>query len=608
MTSTEALGKSEQNSSHETSQHIPWYLQEETSVPEVAEVTSKDHLPELPENSPEILPVLLEYIYKDLGLDGLKLYDLRSLETPAALGANVIMIMGTVRSVKHLNVSADRLCRWLRSNYKLSPYADGLLGRNELKIKLRRKNRRARLASRTGGVVDDKDDGITTGWICVNAGVVEKAAVDEVSSDAFEGFGHLGGGTRLVVQLFTEEKREELDLEGLWEGRLRRAERDKLQHSDVPADAPEKVRFPSSIRPPSSDYESPPVPRSPMAPLIEQRRHFHTKRRIIEHGAFPTRHFMSWVKPAPKKKGTPDITWEMLKDYLHNLPDEQFKTAMNRELDENGHNDLLSLVEQSLSGRSEEAKLMARMELQTIGLGREHPQYTKEHLLELFEGFFIYSLSISDRLVDYTLKQLLAPRGRKNPDGNSWWLPESDREVALKFLEKLSLSGRNLMDMEMWSMLYHAASLPATAEGDGSTPAERAAHVLRMIEGLEIPFDTIHARLLMGQIFRNGDYESFWKWWRKLPLNDSPRTGNDYAQLFGMHADMATVPQIRECLTTWVPLMRSEEPRIDIEGQLAENIMSCLMKLHPDIRKQAESGATTTFADLWRECEEGLRR
>ncbi|BCR90430.1 RsfS/YbeB/iojap family protein [Aspergillus chevalieri] len=209
-------------------QHIPWYLQEETPIAESQSVSSRDHLPELPEDPPAILPILLEYTFKDLGLDNLKLFDLRHLETPPALGANVIMIIGTARSVKHLNVAADRLCRWLRSTYKLKPYADGLLGRNELKIKLRRKARRARIASQSGAIVDEKDDGITTGWICVNAGVVEEApAAEQEDFQGFEGFGAINAGTRVVVQMFTEEKRAEVDLDGLWQGNLDRARRQK---------------------------------------------------------------------------------------------------------------------------------------------------------------------------------------------------------------------------------------------------------------------------------------------------------------------------------------------------------------------------------------------
>ncbi|KAJ5506708.1 hypothetical protein N7453_005665 [Penicillium expansum] len=214
-----------------SSQHVPWYLQEEAPVIKERSLTEA-HLPKIPDDSPEMLSTLLEYTYKDLGLDGLKLFDLRGLEIPAALGASVIMIIGTARSVKHLNVSADRLCRWLRSQYKLSPYADGLLGRNELKIKLRRKAKRARAASAAGAMIDEKDDGITTGWICVNAGMVDKGATTTQLSDVgIEGFGNLDLGTSVVVQIFTEEKRADVDLDGLWEATLAREGRKNTRES-----------------------------------------------------------------------------------------------------------------------------------------------------------------------------------------------------------------------------------------------------------------------------------------------------------------------------------------------------------------------------------------
>ena len=83
------------------------------------------------------------------------------------------MLIGTARSEKHLHVSADRLCRWLRSTYKLRPNADGLLGRNELKLKLKRKAKKAKLL---GSSTDENaDDGVRTGWVCVDVGVVQEA-------------------------------------------------------------------------------------------------------------------------------------------------------------------------------------------------------------------------------------------------------------------------------------------------------------------------------------------------------------------------------------------------------------------------------------------------
>ena len=233
---------------------IPWYLQVETPQPPAPAhpLAERQFIPELPPNPPPILSPILQYLSVDSGLDNLSLIDLRHLDPPPALGANLIMMIGTARSVKHLNVSADRFCRWLRSNYKMRPYADGLLGRNELKLKLRRKARRLKLAQSVGNTLEaGRDDGITTGWICVNLGSVEDVG-DEVSAgedenldgaglrdgeqiqeaestdDGYVGFGSRSTAPRIVVQMFTEEKRAEMDLEGLWDvRRSRRATKDQ---------------------------------------------------------------------------------------------------------------------------------------------------------------------------------------------------------------------------------------------------------------------------------------------------------------------------------------------------------------------------------------------
>ena len=142
----------------------------------------------------------------------------------------------------------------------MRPYADGLLGRNELKLKLRRKARRLKLAQSVGNTLEaSKDDGITTGWICVNLGSVEgvednaptdqtttadpispaEEAIQEESDladDGYMGFGSRSTAPRVVVQMFTEEKRAEMDLEGLWDvRRARRAAKDEKADDAVQA-------------------------------------------------------------------------------------------------------------------------------------------------------------------------------------------------------------------------------------------------------------------------------------------------------------------------------------------------------------------------------------
>ena len=163
----------------------------------------------------------------DLGFDDLTLLDLRSLDPPPALGAGLMMILATARSERHLHISTDRFCRWLRSTHKLTPFADGLLGRNELKLKMKRAARRAKLLGSVGASTKDVDDGVRTGWICVNIGTIPggdtvRGEKSRLSTADFVGFGEETEGTKLVLQLLTEEKREELVLEGLWDARAKR--------------------------------------------------------------------------------------------------------------------------------------------------------------------------------------------------------------------------------------------------------------------------------------------------------------------------------------------------------------------------------------------------
>ncbi|KAL4780143.1 Pex12 amino terminal region-domain-containing protein [Aspergillus varians] len=603
---TEEKEMSNPQQASESSQHVPWYLQEKSSAPAPAEVTSRDQLPELPENPPKILPELMEYVFKDLGLDELKFIDLRGMDTPAALGANVIMIIGSARSVKHLNVSADRFCRWLRSKHKLSPYADGLLGRNELKIKLRRKTRRARIASRTGSMVDDKDDGITTGWICVNAGVVEKSPVQDLADDGFEGFGSLVGGTRVVVQILTEEKRAELDIEGLWEGRITRAKREKEKHSDVAVDAPEEVRSPNSIRPPtsSSDYKFPDLPRSPVSLPFKQTRQFHS--RSQDQGLSPwhnvtiTRRCMSRTHALADPESSSSAM--LLKD-LSSLPDEQLKSALGDNPDDHNSTDFLRTFYNSLSDTSLDTLALAQLELMCFASSRGYTGYSRESIHRAFMGCCISACEISERLSNRVLDILLAPRTGGSAEVKEWF-NDSDKEVALGVLNQLVLRGQDFMNLRMFTRLYSLASLPSGPEEDGINPADRGSHVLRMIEILNIPFDPVEARKLMSSVLRNGDFDTFWKWWRKLPLNNSPRTYDDYNMLFQLHAEFADERQARECLTKAVPMMSREDPPVLLEGELVKNIRDCLSIADPRVETQAAAGSKGPFAQLWRDLQQ----
>ncbi|GAT26176.1 hypothetical protein RIB2604_02007560 [Aspergillus luchuensis] len=612
------------NSASESTPHIPWYLQEEAPVPESRQTTSRDQIPELPENPPAILPALLDYVFKDVGLDELKLIDLRGLETPPALGANVIMIIGTARSVKHLNVSADRLCRWLRSTYKLSPYADGLLGRNELKIKLRRKARRARLASRSGTMFDEKDDGITTGWICVNAGVVEETPVKKDENYRFEGFGHTATGTRVVVQMFTEEKRAEVDLESLWQKALDRSEREKQRVSQVNSAAPsEEVRASNSINVSPSDREFGHASRFPTSPLFGQKRLLHTNRRPasqhFDRAAIHTEDTEVTLDSQPSSllhdhdhsdNGKTTHSMDALFDHLSKLSDVQARIELGEGPEDNDSTLFMRLFHDLLSISTAAERAIARLVLFCNAISRQHPGYTKRGLYSAFTECTCAGCSVSDDLAFSVVSALLSPRlAGTSPEDVAGRVPEEDQELALLVLEHLSLRGTNVVNMRVFDMIYRAvASSPSTTVPDGANDAQaenKSAlyRVSRLIDTLDLPFEPEQARSLMLSLFQHGDYNGFWKLWRKGPLNGSLRTAADYKMLFRLHADLGDELRARDCVSTWIPMMRREENPIPLEGELLVDIKRCLLLADPDIVQKAAEGSTSNLVRFWNACQ-----
>lgn len=222
--SSTKLDESEQSPEDvEAAAEKPWFL--EVEPPRHPPSLHTPTLPKAPEESPELMGPMIKYIYEDMGLDDISLMDLRDLDPPAALGPNLIMLFATARSERHLHISSGRFVRWLRRNYKVDARADGLIGPGELKTKLRRLRKKAKLMGTNTMILPGGDNGISTGWVCVNFGTSDTLSDETVSFDEtgrFSGFGAAPTGTTIVVQCMTEARRNELSLEVLWQGILKR--------------------------------------------------------------------------------------------------------------------------------------------------------------------------------------------------------------------------------------------------------------------------------------------------------------------------------------------------------------------------------------------------
>ncbi|KAH6894550.1 ATPase synthesis protein 25, mitochondrial [Thelonectria olida] len=202
---------------------VPWFL--EVEPPTHAPSQHAVELPKIPEDAPAVLEPMMKYVFEDMGLDDISLLDLRDIDPPAALGPNLIMLFGTARSERHLHISSGRFVRWLKRNHKINARADGLIGPGELRTKLRRLRKKAKLMGTNTAIIPGGDNGISTGWVCVNfssdghkSGEVE--SFDE--SGRFSGFGAPLTGTTIVIQCMTEARRHELDLEALWQAVLKK--------------------------------------------------------------------------------------------------------------------------------------------------------------------------------------------------------------------------------------------------------------------------------------------------------------------------------------------------------------------------------------------------
>jgi ribosomal silencing factor RsfS len=622
----------------------PWYLQESTPERTLRPLSERQKIPELPERAPPILEPLLNQISIDLGLDSLTLLDLRKLDPPPALGANLIMVIGTARSERHLHASADRICRWLRSTYKLRPNADGLLGRNELKLKLRRKAKRAKLV---GGSDENVDDGIRTGWVCVDVGLIEPGEVTDPVEEPqdFVGFGRRSDGVRLVVQMLTEEKREEIDLERLWGGILQRSTQKEggvLEDIEVIEDGEDgagvELASGASLITPGAVHPSSNPSMSRLS-SIPSKRSFHTSARRLDTALSSSLSQTETKENALYDKvssciaagdyaeavnslkqnsrsfprlldgGWKEVLQSRLLMYFQSVPLDEALALLGRDSADYSSTPFLESFYGSLSMYPNAAEVEMRIWFHAFAQSLGHTGYQTSGLIDLLRSLELNGADISRSAFKRLLYAVLAP-----PQGQRYGPARQVLRRVHEILQCMHSQGLQVIDEEILVELQVAA-IPAEVSSRVSSkvvfelptvplsPLQSRLHALMMT--VDLPCFSEATRLRLMDMYRSGsNWSEFWDVFRMGHQRGQPQSADMYAFMFASVAGSRHEKACVKALTVWITEMSQEKPPVLKEGQVAQAIRACLKVVDPFVEENANSDpeSNNEWVVLWRAC------
>lgn len=169
---------------------VPWYLRQEVTS---NLLDGKDiKIPDIPADSPPHLSEFLDLLAKDLGIDELLIFDIKSLDDSHEFKLNRndldYIIIGTGKSERHIYKAASELRTHIKHQYGVIPSIQGMVSSAKTPAMRRRLLRRAR----KGPSATDNDYGFSANsWIlCLHDGV--------------------------EVHMLTERRRSELNLELIW--------------------------------------------------------------------------------------------------------------------------------------------------------------------------------------------------------------------------------------------------------------------------------------------------------------------------------------------------------------------------------------------------------
>ncbi|KAH6659880.1 hypothetical protein BKA67DRAFT_530007 [Truncatella angustata] len=591
---------------------VPWYL--EVDPPRHIPVAEPPPLPDVPEGSPPIIPTLLKYASEEMGLDDLSLLDLRELDPPPALGQNLFMLFGTARSERHLNVSAGRLVRWLRAKHRIIADADGLLGPNERKTKLKRKAKKARLLGTMG--TDDTDDGITTGWICVNMGTINRSNVESAvlaEDGRIAGFGVPQTGSTIVVQVMTESRRTELGLETLWQRTLDRQTKqepnkelgnvESSEQIDTERDTLSQAPSRPTSNVPSSAFSSSGQSRS----FSTSQNHRNDPQRIIyaeESHLSPeaegpilgsklyelfgpsedTRSVNEWCDVSSTHGAS-----ALFKNLLHDGPSkvrtiELLKTNINNSSADEAFAILRSASFRKISQMSMQHlpteqtwSLRLSIESKARQLGMEEHQ-SLDKTRQLINELRACAIAASREEVLQLLGCIYASPGPK--------LQEQTR-LAMDLLESVHTRGHPIITNDVVVSIIEGMSW-------SGKPTPKAIELQMRLEDLmaqaKLPYmgEPLLLRL-MDAYARLGRWDQFWETWRLPPRFAQPRSEALYLHTFRLAVATKDPRICTETIHRCFQEMIIEHPPIELTGQIRNALLDCVRVADPKAEEHADT-------------------
>lgn len=203
VTSKSLLGESNVESEPgPVASSIPWYLRRQEAVQAANKLV--EPMPELPQNSPEKLQSMVEFMIDKLGLTDLALVDLRGTKVNNPFGPNAIMIMSSGKSERHLGKAARELLSWLKTENHVTASQEGIVSAQLLRLHQRRLKKKAARKSKYKMTEEFGEDTLESDYETAYKRNSSWVALDTKVDGIF-------------IHLFSGSKREELRLEDFWQ-------------------------------------------------------------------------------------------------------------------------------------------------------------------------------------------------------------------------------------------------------------------------------------------------------------------------------------------------------------------------------------------------------